>query len=347
MAFRQMCRTWMRVSLPIAVVCGCSSSTDRVKPSEAAQTRRSALPGMAASTGGVAHPTSSAHPVGGGDGQGGQSSSPKTESTPLPCANTHIAFIGDFGLDGPGEAAVAGLINTFQPDAVITTGDNNYPSGQASTIDANIGKYFSTYIHPYLGIYGPGATQNRFFPSLGNHDFYTADAQPYLDYFALPGNERYYDYVLCAVHFFVIDSEPSEPDGITSNSAQAQWLMRRLSSSTSSWNVVYFHEAPYSSGAVHGSNTSLRWPFREWGADLVLNGHNHIYERVEVDGMYYVTNGLGGGPIQPIGDPVAGSIVRYNDSNGAGFIDANATTLIVRFLAIDYSQVDQFVLSHD
>jgi tartrate-resistant acid phosphatase type 5 len=335
----------LHTALSIAAICGCSSSTDWVKPSGAAQTRRSALPGMAANAGGIANPTSSANPVGGQDGQGGQSSSPKADGSVPHCPNTHIAFIGDYGLDGPGEAAVARLINTFGPDAVITTGDNNYPSGQASTIDANIGKYFASYIYPYFGIYGPGATQNRFFPSLGNHDYYVVNAQPYLDYFTLPGNERYYEYVQCAVHFFVINSDSNEPDGTTSDSVQAQWLRRRLSLSTSSWNVVYFHEAPYSSGAVHGSNPSLRWPFREWGVDLVLNGHAHIYERVVVDGLYYVTNGLGGGPIQPIGDPIAGSIVRYNDNHGAGFIDANATTLVARFLAVDYSQIDQIVLS--
>jgi len=257
----------------------------------------------------------------------------------------HFAVIGDFGLDGPDESAVAQLVNTFGPEAIITTGDNNYSNGEASTIDANIGKYYSSYIHPYSGTYGLGAAENRFFPSLGNHDWYTSGAQPYLDYFTLPGNERYYDFVWGPIHFFAIDSEDNEPDGVTSDSVQAQWLKDRLQVSTAQWNVVYLHEAPYSSGAVHGSNVTLRWPYQDWGADLILNGHNHIYERVQINDFPYITNGLGGGPIQPIGDPVEGSVVRYNSAHGAGFIDANSTTLVVRFVAVDFTLVDQIVLS--
>lgn len=100
-----------------------------------------------------------------------------------------FAVIGDYGLAGQRSSAVAALVKSWQPDFIITTGDNNYYYGEASTIDANIGQYYHQFIHLYAGQYGPGATTNRFFPSLGNHDW-NADlgVQPYLDYFTLPGN---------------------------------------------------------------------------------------------------------------------------------------------------------------
>src|SRR5436190_18393178 len=57
-------------------------------------------------------------------------------------AAVRFAVIGDFGQAGPDEAAVSALVAGWQPDFVITVGDNNYPLGEASTIDQNIGQYF-------------------------------------------------------------------------------------------------------------------------------------------------------------------------------------------------------------
>src|SRR5262245_34079066 len=135
-----------------------------------------------------------------------------------------FAVIGDYGLAGSNEAAVAALAASWAPDFIITTGDNNYYYGAAETIDRNIGQYYHAYISPYHGSYGPGATTNRFFPVLGNHDWDTPGAKPYLNYFTLPGNERYYDVVRGPVHFFMLDSDPREPDGTKMDSVQAAWL---------------------------------------------------------------------------------------------------------------------------
>jgi hypothetical protein len=124
------------------------------------------------------------------------------------------------------------------------------------------------------------------------------NAEPYLQYFDLPpgqGRERYYDFVRGDVHFFALDSDHREPDGVTVDSKQAQWLKRELRKSTAKWQIVYFHHAPYSSGKHFPGSEQLRWPFKEWGADIVLAAHDHIYERVERDGVVYLVNGLGGG----------------------------------------------------
>ena len=109
---------------------------------------------------------------------------------------TRIAVIGDFGLVGSAEAAVAGLVDAWSPAYIVTTGDNNYYNGQYETIDQNIGQYYASYIYPYSGTYpttgNPG--YNRFFPVLGNHDWNASYGYAaHLNYFTLPGNERYYD----------------------------------------------------------------------------------------------------------------------------------------------------------
>src|SRR3990172_7062669 len=121
------------------------------------------------------------------------SATPIITPSPQP-QSVMFAVIGDYGENNSSEADVAALVHGWQPDFIITVGDNNYPLGAAETIDVNVGQYYHDFIYPYTGAYGGGADVNRFFPTLGNHDWYTQDAQPYLDYFTLPGNERYYDF---------------------------------------------------------------------------------------------------------------------------------------------------------
>ena len=257
---------------------------------------------------------------------------------------TLFAVIGDYGLDGTAEARVATLVKSWSPDFIVTTGDNNYPSGAQATIDTNIGKYYAEFIYPYTGAYTNTATTNRFFPVLGNHDWYTTNAQPYLDYFTLPNNERYYDFVWGSIHFFMLDSDSHEPDGITATSTQAQWLQNQLASSTSCWNIVVLHHAPYSSGP-HGSNATLQWLYRAWGADAVLAGHDHDYERIFVDGLLYLVNGAGGAALYNFGTPIPGSQVRYNAKHGALRVTATPTTLTYEFIDVDGLVVDTYTQS--
>lgn len=252
-----------------------------------------------------------------------------------PSLSIRFAVIGDFGQAGQPEADVAALVNSWNPNFIITTGDNNYLLGDSSTIDANIGQYYHQYIYPYTGSFGSGSNVNNFYPALGNHDWLTTVAQlpkPYLDYFSLPGNERYYDFVRGTAHFFVVDSDSNEPDGITSGSIQGQWLQSGLAVSTEVWNVVYIHHSPYSS-SVHGSNTMLQWPFQEWGADIVLSGHDHTYERLSINGMPYIVNGLGGmQTIYNFTTLVSGSQVRYNSDYGALLVDATEAYINFQFI---------------
>jgi len=267
--------------------------------------------------------------------------SPTSTAEPL---QVRFAVIGDYGLGGIAEAEVADLIHGWQPDIIITVGDNNYPIGAAGVIDEHIGQFYQDYIFPYTGSYGPGANENRFFPTLGNHDWYTDEAKPYLDYFTLPGNERYYDFVWGPVHFFALDSDENEPDGVNRASVQAGWLQERMAASTSLWNVVYFHYSPYSS-AYHGSIDWMRWPFAAWGADVVLSGHDHAYERLSVDGIPYIVNGSGGAGIYNFNDPLPETIFRYNADNGAMLVTATQVDLTFEFFSRSGKLVDTVQVS--
>lgn len=261
-------------------------------------------------------------------------------------SSVHFAVLGDYGVNDTNEAAVATLVKSWDPDFIITTGDNNYLNGYASTIDLNIGQYYHEYIYPYTGTYGAGSSGfNRFFPSLGNHDWANIDGvAPYTAYFTLPGNERYYDFGWGPVRFFALDSDPSEPDGTADTSVQAAWLQARLAATTEPWKIVYFHHPPYSSSLVHGSSTYMRWDFQAWGADAVLAGHDHTYERVDVNGLPYFVNGLGGQAIYDFGSPVIGSQVRYNDQFGAMLVDATAAQITFQFIGVDNTVADTLTL---
>lgn len=202
-------------------------------------------------------------------------------------AQVRFAAIGDYGLAGDNELAVANLVKSWNPDFIVTLGDNNYPLGADSTIDQNIGQYYHEYIYPYKGNYGTGSNVNKFFPALGNHDWYSDSGKPYFNYFTLPGNERYYDLIRGNVHLYILDSEPIEPDGVSDTSVQAMWLKKSLNSSWEKWNIVIVHHAPYSSGP-HGPTLYTQWPYKMWGADLVLSGHDHLFERLRIDSLSYI-----------------------------------------------------------
>ena len=268
---------------------------------------------------------------------------PTFSPTASPVPVTRFAVIGDYGLAGVPERDVANLIKSWNPDLIITTGDNNYDDGFAETIDENIGQYFHAFIYPYVGQYGEGADVNRFFPVLGNHDLNTNAARPYLDYFVLPGNERYYDFIWGSVHFFAINSDSREPDGVGRTSIQAQWLQEKLATSTSPWKIVYMHHPPYSS-SEDGSILWAQWPYKDWGATAVLAGHSHVYERIEVDEFPYFVNGLGGGPVYRFHNPVPGSAVRFRDDYGAMLVEATPDQITFQFVTRQNQVIDTYVI---
>jgi hypothetical protein len=155
-------------------------------------------------------------------------------------------------------------------------------------------------------------------------------------------SERYYDFVKGSVHFFVIDSEGALRS-VSDKTAQATWLQTQLSTSATPWQIVYFHHPPYSSGK-HGSSKEMQWPFARWGADAVISGHDHIYERLSVDDITYFINGLGGKSYYNLNKPLPGSLVRYNDDFGAMLVVANEDVVTFKFINVSGEIVDSFYM---
>jgi len=263
-------------------------------------------------------------------------------SSPVFAQDTvRFAAFGDYGT-GPGTAPVAELVNNQAPDFIITVGDNCYGTTPIAT---QVGDHYGTWV-----------AGSRFWPSLGNHEFEDAcgggsGASGYRAYFTLPNNERYYDIVIGPVHFFALNSNilKYEPDGRSASSVQGQWLKNKLATSTSPWQVVFFHHPPYSSGG--GTTKIMRWPFEKWGVDAVLSGHAHDYERIlkdaNADGVklpYFVT-GLGGESISSFSGKVSGSAKRYNKDYGAMFITASSTALNFKFRNTSGTLIDSYSIT--
>jgi hypothetical protein len=269
------------------------------------------------------------------------------EVEPAPKGVTRFAVVGDYGSGDHTQRQVVQVIESWKPEFIATVGDNNYPIGQAETIDRNIGQFFHAYISPYKGSYGAGAATNRFFPTIGHRDWDSPHGlQPYLDYFQLPGNERYYDFTWGPVHLFVLDTDEREPDGVTPASIQGRWLERRLAESSAPWKLVFAHHAPYSSGRVPDFE-HMRWPFRAWGADAVMSGYYHVYERLLVEGMPYFINGMGGAFISGFGETDPRSQRRYDEQNGAMLVDATDRQIVFRFVNRSGRVVDEYALDRD
>lgn len=261
-------------------------------------------------------------------------------------ATASFAVIGDPGSGGSGEAAVARMVKNWSPQFVVSTGDNTYASAGNANYDRTLGPFYGSFIGGYKGAYGTGPADNRFFSAMGNHDWETSNGAAYTRFLKLPGNERYYDVVKGPVHFFFLSTDPREPAGTSATSTQANWLRAKMAASTSAWNVVVMHHPPYTSGNKHPVATKLRWDFKAWGADLVIDGHEHVYERIErPNGLTYVTNGVSGaGRSGFLSAPTTGSAKRYQANFGAMKMYASETELRWSLINIAGQTIDTRVL---
>jgi hypothetical protein len=264
---------------------------------------------------------------------------------PPPTITRRIAVFGDYGGDTADEAAVAALVASWNPDAVITAGDNNYTAGTFDGYDQMVGKHYHSFMGGYRGKFGAGAASNRFWPGLGDHDW-ELGVDSYVDYFVLPGNERYYDVDLGPVHLYAVNSNSGEPDGYQPTSKQGTWLKDKLASSSSCFDLVYFHHPPYSSG-YHGSRPHMKWPFAAWGAEATFAGHDHNYERLDVDGIPYFVVGMGGLGLRAFpGAPLPETKFRDDKSHGAVLITATSNgTITYEFWSTKGVKLDSYTVN--
>lgn len=236
-------------------------------------------------------------------------------------AVTRLAIIGDFGSADANQASVSLLVREMRPDAVLTVGDNTY--GGAGSFGSHVGLYYGDYILRPEAVEHPdyrSATTQRFFPVLGNHDW-DAGVDEYLAYFSLSPDERYYRQSFGPIDAFFLSSDDREPDGVAAGSVQERWFRQALLKSDAEWKIVLMHHPAYTSRSTHGPREHLRWAFT--GTTLVLQGHNHFYERIETPERTHVTVGNGGKDLYAVTkrDPLSQAL----DTTHHGFAMLEAT----------------------
>jgi predicted phosphodiesterase len=201
---------------------------------------------------------------------------------PLKPGSVRFAIIGDSGTGDRPQIEVAQQMVTFRRDFpfdfVLMMGDNIY----GSKTDEDFRRKFE---HPYAVLRDAGV---KFYASLGNHDH---TSERLYAPFNMNG-QRYYTFKNANAQFFALDSNYMDP-------VQLEWLDRQLSGSNATWKICFFHHPLYSHAKFHGSDLDLRARLEpmlvKYKVDVVLNGHEHVYERLKPQqGIYYFVLGNSG-----------------------------------------------------
>lgn len=279
-----------------------------------------------------------------------------------------FAIVSDYGVGTSNEAAVASLISSWSPSFVVTAGDNIYGLSRGISADSTLVSVDSTaytadngttlsyandrYNQVVTQYYGSYITGGAFYPAIGNHDVdYDGTGAWFRSKFPslFQNGENYYTFQKGDVGFFILssgyrtDGTLFEPDGNTSNSAQKTWLQNALASSTARLKVVVFHHPPYSSTANY-EFSALRWDFAGMGADVVINGHAHNYQRWTNQPIPYIVAGIGGASLYNFDLSTANSIVDNPPRFGALRCTVRGHELKLEAIAVGGTVIDSIVL---
>lgn len=260
--------------------------------------------------------------------------SPSATGSPPVAAPLRFVAAGDVcGKATPDSCKGSGaLIQALGADLALTLGDNQYDLGGYDL--------FTTIFD--LSPWGAAKQAGILRPAIGNHEYLTASAAGYAQYFGL-ASPFYSTFEAAGVRFFNIDSNV----GVDPTSEQYLWLTSQLAANTDPCVVAYWHHPLFTSGAKHPPST---WMQPTWdllaanGGDLVLNGHSHNYERfAPIGGMteYVVGTGMWGTGYAFNATPDPSSLVRLN---GQGIlsvsVDPVAGTWTTAFTRPDLSVAD-------
>lgn len=172
--------------------------------------------------------------------------------------------------DLAGAEATAKLVEQI-PGTVMVPGDLAYPDGSKENFEC----YDKTW----------GRVKSRTRPSPGNHEFHASGATPYFDYFgAAAGDPKsgYYSYEVATWHIIVLNSECKEVGGCDAGSPEEKWLRADLAAHPAACTLAYWHKPLFSSGGAHGNDPEIKPLWQDLyraNADVVVNGHDHDYER--------------------------------------------------------------------
>jgi 3',5'-cyclic AMP phosphodiesterase CpdA len=211
--------------------------------------------------------------------------------TPGEEGSFRLAVVGDFGVGNSSEGDVSEAIREWvqasNADALVTTGDNVYPDGDPDEFD-------EAWEEPYGWVADEGLP---IVSSLGNHDVRGGDGEQVMELLDMPApwyRERFGD-----AELFVLDANQVD------DAEQTEWLEDALQDSDAAWQIAVFHQPAYSC-SKHGSTDEVvdEWVplFEEHDVDLVLNGHDHNYQRFASNGVTYVVTGGGGAGLYDLED---------------------------------------------
>ena len=215
------------------------------------------------------------------------------------------------------QEATAQLVEGLNPDGVLVLGDTAY---ETVTVDS-LKSYDASW----------GRFLDRTHAVVGNHEYYGQGPDAYWDYFGDRAGERgsgWYSFDLGSWHVVVLNSECEEVD-CSPDGDQGRWLADDLAASSARCTVAAFHRPRFSSGEEYGDDESVSplWQvLQDAGVDVVLNGHEHSYERfapqrdsgraTAEEGMAEFVVGTGGRDLRGFDEAKPNSEVRWNDSFG-------------------------------
>jgi hypothetical protein len=256
-----------------------------------------------------------------------------------------IVAFGDFGTGSPEQKHVAASIVAEHRkrafDFGITTGDNFYPRGMASTSDPRWKTYWED-LYTTLGI--------KFYASLGNHDWFHPDSPAaeilYSDKsqsWRMPA--PYYTYTAGPVQLFAVDTNDM-------GEQQISWLKNELEKSRAKWKVVYGHFPVYAASTYGPGYTEKPrkhlLPVIKGKADIYICGHHHSMQHLQPDGgtHFFITGG-GGASNYPIGtrDEERGEPILFAKSVfGFTALEVDEKELVLRYIGMDGNQLYSFTL---
>ena len=236
-------------------------------------------------------------------------------------------------IDLAGAEATAKLLDA-NAGTVMALGDLAYPNGAPEEFKC----YDKTW----------GRVKDRTRPAVGNHEFHSMGASYYFQYFgAAAGDPKtgYYSYELGTWHVVVLNSECKEVGGCEAGSPEEKWLRADLAAHPAGCTLTYFHKPRFSSGLNHGNDPEVGafWQaLYDANAELILNGHDHDYERFAPQdpngradakrGIREFVVGTGGKNLREFGIPKANSEVRNNTAFGVLKLTLKATGYDWKFI---------------
>jgi len=267
------------------------------------------------------------------DAVGNHSARSSVAASTSACAPTTsdavIAAAGDICSSPTDCAPTASLLDQIAPSRVLTLGDNAYPDGSSSD--------YTSYYEPNWGRH-----KSKTSPAPGNHDYHTAGGAGYFNYFGSQAPAPYYSFDLGAWHLISLNGEIDHSSGST----QESWLKNDLAAHPAQCTLAYWHEPRFSSGSEHGSDSSFDPFWRDLytaGAEIVLNGHDHEYERfapqnptagADPRGIREFVVGTGGASHYTFTTPIANSEIRDNTSYGVLKLTLHSTSYDWNFLPV-------------